>query len=129
MSITVTPVNDAPTRADATVTTDEDTAKVITLAGTDVDGDTLTYAKRATPPTARSRSPPAGQATYTPAADYNGPDSFTFTVNDGTVTSAPATVSITVIDVNDAPTATAASVTTAEDTATVITLAGDRRRR
>ncbi len=35
-------------------------------------------------------------ATYTPDANYHGPDSFTFTVYDGTVTSASATVSITV---------------------------------
>ena len=34
--------------------------------------------------------------TYTPAANYAGPDSFTFTVNDGTATSSPATVSIEV---------------------------------
>ena len=124
VSITVTPVNDAPTATDQSVTVDEDSVKVITLAGTDVDGDTLTFAKASNPAHGTVTITSAGQATYTPTANYNGPDSFTFTVNDGTVTSAAATVSITVVEVNDAPTATAASVTTAEDTAKVITLAG-----
>ncbi len=50
--------------------------------------------------------------TYTPAANYNGADSFTFTVNDGTVTSAPATVSITVTAVNDPPVANPQAVST-----------------
>ena len=66
----------------------------------------------------------APNVTYTPAANYNGSDSFTFTVNDGTVDSNVATVSITVTAVNDAPVATDQSVTTAEDTAKAITLIG-----
>ena len=44
---------------------------------------------------------------YTPAANYFGPDSFTFTAGDGLTTSATATVSITVIQVNHPPTANA----------------------
>ena len=40
-----------------------------------------------------------------PSANYNGSDSFTFKVNDGTLDSAPATVSITINPVNDAPSA------------------------
>jgi hypothetical protein len=45
-----------------------------------------------------------GAYTYTPNADANGTDSFTFKVNDGTLDSKPATVSITITPVNDAPT-------------------------
>jgi hypothetical protein len=41
--------------------------------------------------------------TYTPGSNYNGSDSFTFKVNDGTVDSNTSTVSITVSPVNDAP--------------------------
>jgi hypothetical protein len=43
--------------------------------------------------------------TYTPHPNYNGPDSFSFRVNDGALDSAPATVAITVNAVNDAPVA------------------------
>src|SRR5207237_3811156 len=64
----------------------------------------------------------AQNRTYTPAANYNGPDSFTFKANDGTVDSNIATVTITVTAVNDAPVASGQSATTLEDTAQAITL-------
>jgi PKD repeat protein len=60
--------------------------------------------------------------TYTPDADYNGPDSFTFKVNDGILDSNVATVSITIIPVNDPPVAFDQAVTTDEDIAVAITL-------
>ena len=62
--------------------------------------------------------------TYNPAANYNGPDSFTFKANDGRVDSAAATVSITVTPVNDVPMAQGQSVTTLEDTPKAIMLTG-----
>ncbi|MGJ8569716.1 MAG: tandem-95 repeat protein [Hoeflea sp.] len=44
-----------------------------------------------------------GSFDYTPDADYNGADSFTYTVFDGTSTTAPVTVDLTITPVNDAP--------------------------
>ncbi|MCY2939140.1 MAG: Ig-like domain-containing protein, partial [Planctomycetota bacterium] len=53
-----------------------------------------------------------GTVTYTPAANWNGTDTFTYTVTSGTVTET-ATVTVTVASVNDAPVATAYSVSVA----------------
>ena len=123
ISITVSAVNDAPVASAQSASTPEDAAKAITLSGSDVDGNTLTYTVVASP-THGTLSGAAPNVTYTPATNYNGADSFTFKVNDGTVDSTPATVSITVAAVNDAPVAIAQSVTTVEDTAKPITLSG-----
>lgn len=49
---------------------------------------------------------PDGAFTYSPVADFNGVDSFTYTVIDGNGGSATGTVSLTVNAVNDAPNAT-----------------------
>ena len=121
VSITVTPVNDAPVANDQTVSTPEDTQLGITLTGSDVDGNTLTYIV-VTPPTHGTLSGSAPNLTYTPAANYNGGDSFTFKVNDGTTDSNTATVTITVTPVNDAPVANDQTVTVTEDIAKAITL-------
>lgn len=102
VSINVTPVNDAPVAVAQNVSTAEDSAKAITLAGTDVDLNTLSYVI-VTPPANGSLSGTAPNVTFTPAANFNGATSFTFKVNDGTMDSAIATVSITVTVVNDVP--------------------------
>jgi VCBS repeat-containing protein len=123
VAVTVTCVNDAP-KADAqSVTTAEDTAKPITLSGTDADGDSLTYSID-TGPANGTLSGSGANPTYTPNSNFNGSDSFTFKVDDGKGGTATATVSITVTPVNDKPKADAQSVTTAEDTAKPITLSG-----
>ncbi len=102
VTITVLPVNDPPVAYPQSLTVDEDTPLPIALTASDVDGDALTYS---------ITSPPAhGTLTGTPpnfiylaATNHFGPDSFTFKVNDGQLDSTPATVSLTVLPVNDAP--------------------------
>ena len=95
LTITVSPVNDAPSAIAQALTTDEDTPLAITLAGSDVDNDPLTFAVT-DEPTHGDLSGTLPDLTYTPDPGYNGPDAFTFTANDGVLTSAPATVDITV---------------------------------
>ena len=119
----VATANTAPVANAQTVTTAEDTAVAITLTGSDSDGDPLTYSV-ASGPSYGSLSGTAPALSYTPAANYNGADSFTFVVNDGTVDSAPAMVSITVSPINDPPVANPQAVMMAEDTAVAITLTG-----
>ncbi len=62
----------------------------------DADGDSLTLLLR-DPPAHGTVSIAEGRFVYTPAAGYRGPDSFTYVVSDGTATSQPATVAITVL--------------------------------
>jgi Big-like domain-containing protein/cadherin domain-containing protein/hemolysin type calcium-binding protein len=127
-------VDSPPVAAAQSVTTNEDTPTTITLSATDADGDALTFAV-GSGPTHGSLGPvgaPACAANtctadvqYTPGANYNGPDSFTFTAADPFVTSSPATVSITVDPVDDVPslanTEAGALAYTENDPATLVT--------
>jgi hypothetical protein len=70
-------------------------ATPITLSGTDVDGDPLTFAI-VTSPAHGTLTGTGPTVTYTSAAAFSGSDSFTYAVNDGHVQSTSATVSITV---------------------------------
>ena len=116
VSITVTPVNDAP------------------VAGRWLRRDGRRHRRlvaRRVPPTWTAILSPTvlvdgpahgslvlnadGSFSYTPDANYNGADSFTYKANDGTDDSNVATVSITVTSVNDAPVAANGSLEMAED--------------
>ena len=123
VAITINPVNDVPVVEDQSLTTDEDVALEITLTAFDVDGDDLDYIL-VTGPNHGNLEGNAPTLTYIPEADYYGEDSFTFKVNDGTVDSAVATISITINPVNDAPVVDNQSLTTDEDEALEITLTG-----
>jgi len=123
VNVTVEPVNDAPVANAQSVTTAEETAKALTLTGSDVEGSTLSYAI-VVGPSHGTLTGTAPDVTYTPAAGYAGLDSFTFTANDGTVDSAPATVSVTVTPVNHAPVANAQSTDAPQGVAKALTLSG-----
>ena len=116
-SVVLTPMANAQS-----VTVGQDTAKAITLTGTDPNTPPLTLGFTVSVnPTHGSLSGAAPDLTYTPAPGYFGADSFQFTDSNGVQTSSPATVSITVVG---APAAHTQSVTTAQDTAKTITLTG-----
>lgn len=126
VNVIIQNVNVLPTAISQTVSLVEDTAKAMTLKGTDSDGTIALYVVGTASHGSLSGNVP--NLTYTPKADYNGDDSFTFRVidNDGGVSSA-ATVSITVSSVNDLPTASAQSVSLEEDGSVGMTLSGSDR--
>ncbi|MEI6603733.1 MAG: DUF6288 domain-containing protein [Verrucomicrobiota bacterium] len=120
--------NRRPVASNQAVTTPESTAKSLTLAGSDPDGNPLSYAIASGPSHGTlSGTPP--NLVYQPAPNYPGnnftaADSFTFTVSDGSLASAAASVSITVTPVNAAPQATPQSISAWVNTANPITLTG-----
>lgn len=121
--------NSGPGAFPQATTGNEDTAQVITLIGSDIDGDSLTFAigtgaTHGVLGAVTQLTPTSAQVTYAPHANFNGADSFTFMVNDGMVDSAVALVSITVAPINDAPAANARTASTNENTEVLITLTG-----
>ena len=120
VTVTVRATNDAPVANAATFSMDEDGTLSGTLSGSDVDGDAISFALASNASSGSVAVGNNGSFTYAPNADYNGSDSFTFTVTDGSATSAPATVSITIIAVNDAPVAVDDAYTVPEDSEPVI---------
>lgn len=97
-----------PSASDASVVTEQDTEKDVTLSGNDLLDCELNFSI-VTPPAHGTLGTIASHACavglpmsdtavvpYTPGAGYHGSDSFTYKVNDGTSDSSPATVAITV---------------------------------
>ncbi|PKO12111.1 MAG: hypothetical protein CVU39_25900 [Chloroflexi bacterium HGW-Chloroflexi-10] len=103
VTIMVNPINDAPVANNIIGVTNEDTPVNIILDGSDVDvADVLSYVVGQEPQHGQL-SGTGDNRTYTPHANYFGVDTFTYTVFDGLVSSAPATVTITIHAVNDIP--------------------------
>ncbi len=127
----------APQAMNQTATTNEDNAVTFTLTGTDFNvNNVLSFSAVSAPahgtlefdmpncPASLTQAQCTVNVTYTPAANYNGADSFTFKVNDGGLDSNTATVNLTVNPVNDPPAASNQSVTTDSNTPVSITLTG-----
>ena len=122
-TLTIGATNDAPVSVGDAYSTDEDTALVIPAAGvlvndTDDDGDALDAVLVSDVSNGALTLNADGSFTYTPNADFNGADSFTYKANDGTADGNTVTVDITVNAVNDAPVGAAtAALSTSEDVA------------
>src|SRR5207247_2261324 len=115
-----------PVANSQSATTPEDTATNLVLSASDVDGNALTFVIVSGPTNGAlsAVNTNTGALTYTPNTNYNGGDSFTFLVNDGTANSAVATVGIPTRRASDLPVANSQSATTPEDTSTNLVLTG-----
>ncbi|MDD2863663.1 MAG: tandem-95 repeat protein, partial [Methylococcales bacterium] len=145
IAVDVTAVNDAPTGANVTLTTNEDTQLVLTAANfgySDIENSTFASVKITTlenvgalklngvdvtqDQVITKADIDSSLLTFDPVANANGTNytNFAFKVNDGTDFSVSAnTVTIDVTAVNDLPTAVNATLTTNEDTQLVLTAA------
>ena len=103
-----TPANKIPVSKDSIITATEDTIVSGKLeAATDADGDTLTYAIATGATSGQVVIGKDGSYSYTPNANFNGKDSFTYTINDGQGGVITQTATVNVAPVNDAPEITA----------------------
>jgi hypothetical protein len=107
VTITVVAQNSAPVAVADTAVTNEDTAVIVDVLAndSDVDGNVLTVSSVTQGANGSVFINMDETVTYTPDPDFNGSDSFTYMANDGILDSNPATVTITVNAVNDAPVA------------------------
>lgn len=107
VTVNVIAVNDAPiANAQTIAPIDEDTTYTGTLTSSDIENSALTYSvvSQGTKGVVTINAT-TGAFTYVPNANANGPDSFTFRVNDGSLNSAVATITVKITAVNDAPVA------------------------
>jgi len=127
VTVNVAAVNDAPAAGNDKAATNEDSpATIAVLANdSDADGDSLTVTgASAGHGTVTVNSD--GTLTYTPAADFNGADTISYTISDGNGGTAAAAVTVSVAPVNDGPVAGNDTAATDEDTAvTIAVLAND----
>ncbi|WP_281859828.1 cadherin-like domain-containing protein, partial [Litoreibacter halocynthiae] len=127
--VTVTPVNDDPIAVDDIETTDEDEAITIDLIAndTDVDGDPLSVGSVSVPADQGTVVDNGdGTVTFTPAPNFNGPATITYTVVDGQGGEDEGQAVVSVGAINDGPVAEDDSDVTDEDTpVTVDLLAND----
>lgn len=111
----------APVAGDDVANVAEDTPTLINVVSNDGVVDAATVAVVTDPVHGSAASNGDGTVTYSPNADYNGADSFTYTVdNVGGVTSNVATVAVTVTAVNDAPVSNDDEVNIVEGTLTTL---------
>ncbi len=95
VAITISPVNDPPTADDATITVTENTPYTGQLTAMDPEKSSLAYSKVSDPEKGTVTIENNGEFTYTPDSNATETDQFTFRVNDGSLHSNAATVTVT----------------------------------
>ena len=124
VSITIEGVNDKPIASDiAGVTAFEQILRTINLQASDPDGDEITYSIVDSPSNGLVTLN-SNIASYTSTSDTANQDSFTYKVNDKVLDSEKATVTINIVQINDAPVAYSQNVSVVEDQSIEITLTG-----
>ncbi len=118
--------NDAPVAVDRLQNLAEDGSIVITLAASDEEGGPLAYGIESGPTHGMLSAIDAltNRVTYTPFADFNGIDSFSFRVVDAEGAFDIGFINLVIDSVNDRPVAQGQSVTVDEDASVTITLGG-----
>jgi len=112
-----------PVAQDMSASTGEDTPINITLAASDPEDESLTYTILEVNNATVTLN--GNVATYTPNANFNGTDTFSYKANDGTSDSNIATVTMTVSAEDDDPNTQNAAATTDEDVAVVLQLSAE----
>ena len=112
-----------PVANDMSASTGEDTSINITLAGSDPEGESLTYTILEVNNATVTLN--GNVANYTPDTNFNGTDTFTYYANDGTSDSNIATVTMTVSAEDDDPNTQNAAATTDEDVAVELQLTAE----
>jgi VCBS repeat-containing protein len=128
VTITVNAVDDLPIAVDDTYSVDEDTILTVdagsgVLSNDDIGGDGGTLAVTSNTNTSEGTLSlnSDGGLTYTPNANFNGTDSFSYTIENAGGNVATANVTIIVKSVNDLPLAVDDAYTVDEDTTLVLT--------
>ena len=123
VSVSITAVNTVPVAIDDNIVTAEDTvasAIAVLSNDSDTDGDTLTVATVTQGINGSVVINTDNTVNYTPNANFNGNDSFSYTMNDGNGGNATGIVSVMVTAVNDLPAANDDSISTAQDISVTI---------
>lgn len=120
------PTNNAPVASADNAITNEDSAVSITVLGNDndADGDSLTVVSVTQGANGAVGINFDNSLVYTPNINFNGNDSFNYTISDGQGGTDTAVVTVTVNPVNDSPVADDQSVVTNKNTAVDIALTG-----
>ncbi|WP_299282093.1 tandem-95 repeat protein [uncultured Tateyamaria sp.] len=127
VTVDVTPVNDAPDAVNDATTTDEDTPVTIDVLAndTDVDGDALTITGASVPADQGTVDIVDNQLLFTPAQDFNGDATISYSIEDGNGGTDTAEAIVNVTPVNDDPVAVDDIAETLEDEPVIIDLIGN----